>query len=107
MEECYNISHVLFFASTKEGFGLPILEAQSCGLPVITSYTTSMPYVAGGGACIIDPYDVTAIRNCIIKIKEDKVYRKKLIDEGYMNIKRFSEQNFITSYLKVYKEIFK
>ena len=95
LEKYYNKADVLFFASTKEGFGLPILEAQSCGLPVITSNTTSMPYVAASGACIVDPYDVAAIREAILKVKNNSLYREEIIDIGFENIKRFSEMNFV------------
>ena len=107
LEKYYNRADLLFFASIKEGFGLPILEAQSCGLPVITSNTASMPYVAGDGACIVDPYDVVAIRGALLKIKEDSNYRQKITKQGFENIKRFSEQNFTIAFLKVYKEVFR
>ena len=66
-----------------------------------------MPYVAGDGACIVDPYDVVAIRGALLKIKEDSNYRQKITKQGFENIKRFSEQNFTIAFLKVYKEIFK
>ena len=106
LERNYNNANLLFFASTKEGFGLPILEAQSCGLPVITSNTTSMPYVAGNGACIVDPYDIEDIKNAIIKVKTDVIFRQYLIDEGYLNIKRFGETIFLKSYEVLYDKTF-
>ena len=106
LEECYNISHVLFFASTKEGFGLPILEAQSCGLPVITSNTTSMPYVAGKGAYVVDPYDISAIKNAILKIKEDSIYRNELINQGFSNVQRFCENDFVNAHVQVHTKLF-
>jgi glycosyltransferase involved in cell wall biosynthesis len=102
----YNSADVLFFASIKEGFGLPILEAQSCGLPVITSNTTSMPYVAASGACIVDPYEVAAIRKAILKIKDDLEYRQEIISNGFENIKRFKEATFVLAFKDLYKGVF-
>ena len=106
LENYYNRADVLFFASIKEGFGLPILEAQSCGLPVITSNTTSMPYVAGGGACMVDPFDVVAIRGAILKIKLDPEYRQEIINNGFENINRFSEISFVNTIKGVYMTVF-
>ena len=106
LEKYYNRADVLFFASIKEGFGLPILEAQSCGLPVITSNTTSMPYVAGDGASIVDPYDVAAIRGAILKIKLDSEYRDKITKQGFENIKRFGERNFVMTFKSLYITVF-
>lgn len=105
LEELYNISDMLFFASTKEGFGLPILEAQSCGLPVLTSNTTSMPYVAGDAALIIDPFDVMKIKQSVLLIKDDMLLRESLIKKGYKNVKRFNENSFVSSYLNIYKTL--
>jgi glycosyltransferase involved in cell wall biosynthesis len=68
----YKSSDLLYFASTKEGFGLPILEAQSLVIPVITSNTTAMPFVAGEGALIIDPYSVDSIRDGLLLFIDKK-----------------------------------
>ena len=106
LEKYYNRADVLFFASIKEGFGLPILEAQSCGLPVITSNTTSMPYVAGDGACIVDPYNVGAIKGALLKIKDDLNYRQKITKQGFENIKRFGEMNFVKNFKSLYNTVF-
>ncbi|MBC2839276.1 glycosyltransferase family 1 protein [Robiginitalea sp. SC105] len=106
LEECYNSSDLLFFASTREGFGLPILEAQSCGLPVLTSDRSSMPFVAGNGAHLVDPYNIEEIRKSIIKIMNDNTYRVELIQKGYENTQRFSQQQFTLSFMKLYKEVF-
>jgi len=100
--QLYNSSHMLYFASTKEGFGLPILEAQSCGLPVLTSNTTSMPYVAGFGALLVNPYCVKSITSSIIQIISNKDLRDELVLKGYSNVNRFGESNFVASYTKIY-----
>jgi len=78
--------------SFYEGFGLPILEAQAVGIPVITSNLSSMPEVAGEGALLIEPSDTDQISETIYKlIKSDKM-KKDLVEKGYHNIKRFSWQ---------------
>ena len=102
----YNSADVLFFASTKEGFGLPILEAQSVGLPVITSNTTAMPYVAGKGAILVNPNSSQEISNALEKFRLELPIREQFISEGYKNINRFNEKDFIKSYLELYKIYF-
>lgn len=101
----YSCSDILFFASTKEGFGLPILEAQSVGIPVITSNTTAMPYVLGEGGILINPYSVESIRECILLFVNNKIDIENLKEKGYKNIERFTMLNFIESYKKIYNTI--
>jgi glycosyltransferase involved in cell wall biosynthesis len=98
----YFDSNLLYFVSTKEGFGLPILEAQSRGLPVLTSTTTSMPFVAGDGAVFANPYDVEDIRNKILKFVTKKIDIDVLIKKGHENTKRFTVESLINSYHRVY-----
>lgn len=106
LNEIYQRSHVLFFASLKEGFGLPILEAQSCGLPVITSNISSMPYVAGDGALLVDPYNTSEIRDAILRIMDNSQFTLELIAKGFENLQRFNQKQFISSFEKLYKEVF-
>lgn len=101
----YINADVLYFASTKEGFGLPILEAQSVGLPVITSDTTSMPFVAGDGAILVNPFDLDEIRNALEYCAENDL--SDIINKGFNNTLRFSKQQFVNSYLTLYKQTFK
>jgi len=78
------------YPSMCEGFGLPIIEAQACGCPVITSNTTSMPEVAGGAALLIDPHSAESLANAMEKIVLSKELRNDLVKKGYENIKRYS-----------------
>ncbi|MBN2087476.1 glycosyltransferase family 4 protein [Candidatus Peregrinibacteria bacterium] len=86
----YSSSDLFVYPSLYEGFGLPILEAQACGCPVLTSNVTSCPEVAGEGAGIVNPYSVTDISSKMLKILQDKAYSDNLIKKGYENLKRFS-----------------
>ncbi len=101
----YQACDMLVFVSTYEGFGLPILEAQATGRPVVTSNIMSMPEVAGNGACLVNPYDVTAIRQGLLKIINDSFYRKELIWNGFENVKRFRSKKIAAQYMKLYKQI--
>ena len=80
----YSGAVALLFPSLFEGFGLPILEAQACGCPVITSNLSSMPEVAGKGAIYVNPYSTEDIIRGIGGIRE------KVIKAGFENVKRFS-----------------
>lgn len=103
----YQDCDMLVFASTYEGFGLPILEAQAMGRPVVTSNIMSMPEVAGDGACLIDPYDVIAIRQGLLKIINDTFYRNALVRNGFENVKRFQPKKIAAQYVELYEQIIK
>ncbi len=83
-------SKALTYIPYFEGFGIPIIEAQKCETGVITSNITSMPEVAGEGALLVDPYDVSSIKEALKKIDSDDVFRQTLIQKGKNNVLRFS-----------------
>jgi glycosyltransferase involved in cell wall biosynthesis len=78
------------FPSLHEGFGLPVLEAQACGCPVITSTTSSLPEVAGNGALLVDPEDTAGIAKAMQRIITEPGLRDELIERGFANVGRFS-----------------
>jgi glycosyltransferase involved in cell wall biosynthesis len=96
---------MLLFASTYEGFGLPIIEAQAVGRPVITSDLCSMPEAAGGAACLVDPYDVAAIRQAVLRVMEDHEYRDDLIARGLVNVERFRASKVAAQYAQLYRTV--
>lgn len=104
--EEYQKCDFLIFASTYEGFGLPIVEAQATGRPVITSDISSMIEVAGDSACLVNPFDVNSIRSGVLKIVGDASYREDLILRGYENIIRFRRAHIANEYSKLYKKIY-
>nr|WP_321452405.1 glycosyltransferase family 1 protein [uncultured Carboxylicivirga sp.] len=106
LRQAYVDCDMVSFCSLNEGFGLPILEAQSTGRPVITSDLSSMPEVAGEGACLVDPYNVDSIRNGILKVMNDDTYRKQLIKKGFENCKRFNPKVVASQYEALYKKIY-
>ena len=103
--ECYKKSDILCFPSLYEGFGMPIIEAQAVGRPVLTSNSGAMREVAGKAAYLADPYDVEDIRAGILKIINEKLYREGLISCGFDNVKRFSLNRTIKSYVSLYEKM--
>jgi glycosyltransferase involved in cell wall biosynthesis len=80
------------FPSLHEGFGLPVLEAQACGCPVITSTTSSLPEVAGDAALLVDPQDTAAIADAMQRLLTNPALSRELIQRGFTNVRRFSWQ---------------
>lgn len=105
LEQIYNAADLLLSPSLYEGFGLTILEAMACGLPVITSNTSSLPEVAGNAACLVNPTDVEEIVMKICRIRQDADYRRQLIENGLERVKHFSWKNTSEQVVKVYEEL--
>lgn len=103
--EEYENCDMLVFASTYEGFGLPILEAQATGRPVVTSNILSMPEVAGRGSLLVDPFDVYSIRNAVVKIIRNAATRERLIIGGLENVKSYSPISIANRYVRLYREM--
>jgi glycosyltransferase involved in cell wall biosynthesis len=105
MQQAYEQSDLLLFASTREGFGMPIVEAQTVGRPVVTSRISSMPEVAGDGACLVDPFDVAAIRVGVSKVLGDAAFRESLVRRGFANAQRFRPETVARQYADLYAEV--
>jgi glycosyltransferase involved in cell wall biosynthesis len=105
MNKAYKEADMLLFCSTIEGFGMPILEAQTVGRVVITSNISSMPEVAGEGACLVDPLSISDIRAAIERVCQDDDYRNNLIQKGFENVKRFNPETVARQYEAAYKQV--
>ena len=87
-----------------EGFGIPIIEAQSCGSPVITSNRSSLPEVAGDAALLVDPFSVDSIAEALTQLHNDAALRQELITKGFHNIERFSWEQSATQLWETLEE---
>lgn len=95
----YCHAHALLFPSFSEGFGWPVVEAQICSCPVITSNTTSMPEVAGDGALYADPSDVATFLSHVLTL-EDPLQRLRLVNLGLANTRRFTPEVIADEYTR-------
>jgi|SRR3989344_3393661 len=86
----YNIASVFIMPSLYEGFGLPVLEAMSCGCPVITSKEGSLSEVAGDAVCYIDATNLKDIENSLRKVFYEKNLQEELSRKGLLQSKKFS-----------------
>jgi glycosyltransferase involved in cell wall biosynthesis len=103
--EKYQEADLLLFASTFEGFGMPILEAQLTGRPVVTSSVSAMPEVGRDSVCYVDPFDVESIRRGVVRVIDDESYRAELIEKGRENAARFSSKSVAETFLELYETI--
>ena len=101
----YKRADMLLFASTYEGFGLPILEAQALGCLVVTSDLEPMRSVAGSGALLVDPADTMAMRAAVDRLRVDASLRASLRDKGKRNVERFLPAAVAAQYAAIYDEL--
>jgi glycosyltransferase involved in cell wall biosynthesis len=103
--QIYNAADVLLAPSLYEGFGLTILEAMACGLPVITSNVSSLPEVAGNAAILVDPLNESAIVEAICRLHSDFSLRSQLREQGLERVKQFSWENTGKQTAHVYESL--
>lgn len=83
LEGLYALAGCFVFASTNEGFGIPILEAMRRGVPVACSRASALPEVAGDAACYFDPYDVQDIARALNELLADTDLAARMIERGH------------------------
>ena len=103
----YNGASIFLYPSLYEGFGMPVLEAMSCGVPVITSNITSMPEIAGDAAILINPRNSKELKSSILTLLNDEKLRNELRKRGFQQAKKFSWKRMAEETLKVYQMCFK
>lgn len=101
----YQQCDIVAFPSLREGFGLPIVEAQAVGRALVTSDLSPMRDVAGPGACLVDPLDVAGIRRAVLRLIEDADYREGTIRSGLDNVRRFSAATIASEYVELYRDV--
>ncbi|QMW01447.1 glycosyltransferase family 4 protein [Spirosoma foliorum] len=103
--QLYESCDIVTFVSTYEGFGMPILEANAIGRAVITSNITPMCTIAAGSALLVDPTDTNAVRQGILRLIQDDVYRQALLEAGLRNAQRYMIAASASQYAALYREI--
>ena len=101
----YSQCALFLYPSLRESFGIPILEAMSCGAPVITSSTSSMPEIAGDAAFMVDPYKPDEITAAMVRLTNDETLKKVLVRRGTVQAGKFSWRRMAENVLTIYQEI--
>jgi glycosyltransferase involved in cell wall biosynthesis len=98
----YNCSSLFLYPSLRESFGLPILEAMACGVPVITSNTSSMPEVASNAALFVNPFDHNEIKDAMIRFFADTALRSEMRELGLKRAASFTWKSAAEQLLSIY-----
>ncbi len=102
----YSGAYLTLYPSLYEGFGLPVLEALTCGSPVITSNVSSLPEVAGDAALLVNPLSTNEISEAMLKLVKNKDLRSKLINQGFKQAKNFSPSKTARETMAIYEELY-
>ena len=100
----YNRALLAVHPSRYEGFGLPVLEAMQCGLPVVTSTSSSLPEVAGGAAELVHPEDAPGLADAILRLFEDPGRRAELRERGLRRAAHYSPDLLANDTLRTYRK---
>jgi glycosyltransferase involved in cell wall biosynthesis len=103
----YTMARLFIFPSLQESFGLPILEAQACETPVITSNAAAMPETAGGSCLLVDPLDPHSLYESVDRILKDGSLAASLVEKGKLNVQKYSWTKTAEKLLQVYESISK
>lgn len=106
LKALYTGARSLVFPSLYEGFGIPLLEAMACEIPVLSARATSLPEVGGDAAYYVDPLDTEAIARGMEALSEDETLRVDLIGKGKSQIQKFSWRRTARETLEVYGSLF-
>jgi len=102
LQALYSGCDAFIFPSYSEGFGWPIIEAQACGAPVLSSEFGPMQEVGGDGAFYADPHDPASFANAFNSLNQD-LEKEKVVKNGFINIKRFNNDQMIRSYIDMFE----
>lgn len=98
----YNCASLFLYPSLRESFGLPVLEAMACGVPVITSDTSAIPEIAGGAAELTDPSNYRGIGESVLKLLSDQALMNSYKQKGLARASQFSWESSAKQLLQLY-----
>ena len=101
----YSQCDLFLYPSLRESFGIPMLEAMACGVPVITSNTSSMPEVSGDAGYLIDPFKPEEITAAMIRFEKNPELKDQFIQKGLIQAAKFSWRAMAENVLDIYHEI--
>ena len=99
----YSLAEMFVFPSVYEGFGLPVVEAMACGVPVITGRTAALAEVAGGASASVDHLDAEALADAMVALARSRDYRRDLAVRGIARARTFSWSRAARQTLAVYR----
>jgi len=102
----YRGADAFVFPSSCESFGIPVLEAMACGVPVVASNRSSVPEIVGDAGLIVDPDDANQFANAIESVLFDNELRTSLINKGFARAKQFSWERTAREMCKIYEELY-
>lgn len=107
LSELYSSAKLFVFPSFYEGFGLPVLEAMSCGAPVIAANNSSLSEFAGDAGILINAIDINELANAMDKVLKDKKLQNKMRKKGFIVAKKFTWRKTAEETMKTYKKAMK
>ncbi|MEO1179961.1 MAG: glycosyltransferase, partial [Cyanobacteria bacterium J06636_28] len=103
--QIYNAADVLVAPSTYEGFGITVIEAMACGLPVVASNVTSLPEVVNDAATLVDPLDTDGIAHAVEQIFTQPALRDEFIQKGFKRAAQFNWHNTAEQIAQIYESL--
>lgn len=105
LPEVYRTATALFFPSTQEGFGLPLLEAMAAGLPVASSWATSLPEVGGDAAIYFDPESPSSAAQAVGRLLDDSQLQQSMRERGLSRVLEFTWDRHFDSAVRCYESL--
>lgn len=102
----YRMADVFVYPSLFEGFGIPVIEAQFSGTPVVTSNVSCLPEAGGKDAVYVDPHNPDDLRAKILHLWENESERKRRREKSFVSVQKFNDENIAEELMKVYSEVF-